>query len=88
MALSDMQYNQFQLAQMGTKLVASRAMVRNAARALDSKHPDTVSLCSMAKFFATENCFEVVNTALQLHGGYGYLKVILSRLLFLGRYYV
>lgn len=70
-----MQNTQFQLAMMGTKLVASRAMVRNAARALDSQHADTVALCSMAKLFATENCFEVVNTALQLHGGYGYLKV-------------
>lgn len=72
--LSDTQHNQFKLAQMATKLVASRAMVRNAARALDSGHPDTVQLCSMAKLFATDNCFEVVNDALQMHGGYGYLK--------------
>jgi len=72
--LSDTQHNQFQLAQMATKLVASRSMVRNAARALDSKHPDTVALCSMAKLFATDTCFDVVNTALQMHGGYGYLK--------------
>jgi len=49
-------------------------MVRNAARALDSQHPDTVQLCSMAKLFATDSCFEVVNQALQMHGGYGYLK--------------
>ena len=47
----------------------ARSMVRNAARALDSGHPDTVQLCSMAKLFATDNCFEVVNTALQMHGG-------------------
>ena len=59
---------------MATKLVASRSMVRNAALALDSGHPDTVQLCSMAKLFATDNCFEVVNDALQMHGGYGYLK--------------
>jgi len=72
--LSDFQHNQFQLAQMATKLVASRSMVRNAARALDSGHPDTVALCSMAKLFATDNCFDIVNTALQMHGGYGYLK--------------
>ena len=32
------------------------------------------ALCSMAKLFATDNCFEVVNDALQMHGGYGYLK--------------
>merc|ERR550519_786145 len=72
--LSSTQHNQFKLAKMATQLVASRSMVRNAARALDSGHPDTVQLCSMAKLFATENCFEVVNTALQMHGGYGYLK--------------
>ena len=57
-------------------------MVRNAARALDSKHPDTVALCSMAKMFATENCFDIVNTALQLHGGYGYLKVLIIFVIF------
>jgi len=73
-ALADFQYNQFQIAMMGTKLTASRSLVRNAALALDNKHKDTVSLCAMAKMFATENCFEIVNTALQLYGGYGYLK--------------
>jgi len=72
--LSETQHNQFKLAKMATQLVASRSMVRNAARALDSGHPDTVQLCSMAKLFATDSCFEVVNNALQMHGGYGYLK--------------
>jgi len=72
--LADFQHNQFQLAQMATKLTASRLMVRNAARSLDSGHRDTVQLCSMAKLFATDNSFDIVNTALQMHGGYGYLK--------------
>ena len=72
--LSDTQHNQFKLAMMATKLVASRSMVRNAALALDNGHPDTVQLCSMAKLFATDNCFKIVNDALQMHGGYGYLK--------------
>jgi len=72
--LANFQHNQFNLAQMATKLVASRALVRNAAIALDSSHPNVVSLCSMAKLFATDNCFEIVNTALQMYGGYGYLK--------------
>jgi len=72
--LSETQHNQFKIAQISTRLVASRAMVRNAARALDSGHPDTVQLCSMAKLFATDNCFDIVNEALQMHGGYGYLK--------------
>ena len=34
---------------------------RNAARALDAGHKDTITLCAMAKLFATENCFEVIN---------------------------
>lgn len=72
--LSTLQNTQFELADMATRLVASRAMVRNAAAALDGKHPDTVALCSMAKMFATENCSEIVNKALQIFGGYGYLK--------------
>ena len=50
---------------MATKLVAARSMVRNAANALDSGHPDTVTLCSMAKLFATDNCFDVRKHALR-----------------------
>ena len=49
-------------------------MVRNAAIALETKHKDLVTLCSMAKLFATENCFNICNEAIQIHGGYGYLK--------------
>ncbi|XP_037083685.1 isobutyryl-CoA dehydrogenase, mitochondrial-like isoform X2 [Pollicipes pollicipes] len=72
--LADFQHSQFVLARAATDLVASRMMVRNAALALQSQHPDTVALCSMAKLFATDKCFEIVNSALQLFGGYGYLK--------------
>ncbi len=57
--LADFQHNQFELAQMATKLAASRMMVRNAAKALDSGHEDLVTLCAMAKLFATDNCFDV-----------------------------
>ena len=59
---------------MCTDLVASRLMVRQAAHSLDTAAPSHVSLCSMAKLFATDKCFDVCNDALQLHGGYGYLK--------------
>ena len=70
--LANFQHNQFNLAQMATKLVASRALVRNAAIALDSSHPNVVSLCSMAKLFATDNCFEVsANLALFLSSLFG-----------------
>ena len=54
-----MQYLQFLLAEMATKLVASRTMVRMAANALDENWPEKVSLCSMAKYLATEECFKV-----------------------------
>ena len=48
-------------------------MVRNAARALQEGTHNAVQLCSMAKLFATDTCFNICNDALQLHGGYGYL---------------
>lgn len=72
--LSSNQFLQFRLAEMATKLVASRLLVREAARALQEKRPDAVALCSMAKLFVTDECFTVCNQALQMHGGYGYLK--------------
>ncbi|XP_078464376.1 isobutyryl-CoA dehydrogenase, mitochondrial isoform X1 [Lampetra fluviatilis] len=72
--LSSNQYLQFRLAEMATSLVASRLMIRNAARALDLGDPAAVPLCAMAKLFATDECFKICNQALQMHGGYGYLK--------------
>ncbi|CAL1615296.1 unnamed protein product [Knipowitschia caucasica] len=72
--LSNNQYLQFQLAEMATKLIASRLMVREAAKALQEGRSDAVSLCSMAKLFATDECFSICNQALQMYGGYGYLK--------------
>ncbi|XP_066564236.1 isobutyryl-CoA dehydrogenase, mitochondrial isoform X1 [Amia ocellicauda] len=72
--LSNNQYLQFKLAEMATRLVASRLMVRQAAVALQQGREDAVALCSMAKLFATDECFAICNQALQMHGGYGYLK--------------
>ncbi|XP_063403994.1 isobutyryl-CoA dehydrogenase, mitochondrial-like [Mytilus trossulus] len=72
--LDNFQYLQFKLAEMATKLVVSRNIIRTAAISLDNNWPNKVPLCSMAKFFATEECSKVCNDALQLHGGYGYLK--------------
>lgn len=57
-----MQHTQFQIARMATKLVASRLIIRNAATALEDNHPNHVTLCSMAKLYATEACFEVYFT--------------------------
>ena len=73
-ALKEFQALQFKLADMATELEAARLMVRRAAHALDSRHPEATKLCAMAKRFATDAGFQVANDALQLHGGYGYLQ--------------
>ena len=73
-ALSDFQGLQFRLADMATELEAARLMVRQAAAALDAGDPAATRLAAMAKRFATDAGFDVANQALQLHGGYGYLK--------------
>lgn len=72
--LADLQALQFKLADMGTDLEASRLMIRSAASMLDAKNPKATMHCAMAKRFATDACFAVANEALQIHGGYGYLK--------------
>jgi alkylation response protein AidB-like acyl-CoA dehydrogenase len=72
--LKEFQALQFRLADMATELEAARLMVRSAAAALDAGAPDATKLCAMAKRFATDAGFEIANQALQLHGGYGYLK--------------
>ncbi len=73
-AIADFQASQFKLADMATELEASRLMIRAAADALDRRDPRATMLCAMAKRFATDTGFKVANDALQLHGGYGYLK--------------
>ena len=72
--LADFQTVQFRLADMLTELVAARQMVRLAAFKLDSGSTDASAYCAMAKRFATDLSFNVANNALQLFGGYGYLK--------------
>jgi alkylation response protein AidB-like acyl-CoA dehydrogenase len=71
--LAEKQAVVFALADMATELRAARALVRDAALALDEKAPDAAMQCAMAKRFATDTGFRVANEALQLHGGYGYL---------------
>ena len=73
-ALKDFQGLQWRLADMATELDAARLMVRRAAHALDAGDPRATLYCAMAKRFATDAGFEVANQALQLHGGYGYLR--------------
>jgi alkylation response protein AidB-like acyl-CoA dehydrogenase len=73
-AIADFQATQFRLADMATDLEAARLMVRSAAVAVNEKLPGGTVKAAMAKRFATDVCFDIVNHALQLHGGYGYIK--------------
>lgn len=73
-ALLDEPTVRFTLADLATSLETSRLLLWRAASALDNDDPDKVELCAMAKRYVTDACFEVADTALQLHGGYGYLS--------------
>ncbi|MGV8928853.1 MAG: isobutyryl-CoA dehydrogenase [Brevundimonas sp.] len=72
--LSDLQNTQFKLADMATQLEACRLMVLRGAWAIDTGHPEKTKWCAMAKRMTTDACFQIADEALQLHGGYGYLK--------------
>lgn len=73
-AIAEFQNTQFKLADMLTELVAARQMVRLAASKLDNGDPQATTYCAMAKRFATDVGFKVCNDALQLLGGYGYIR--------------
>jgi len=72
--LAAFQALQFKLADMVTELVAARQMVRLAAFKLDNNDPEKTTYCAMAKRFATDIGFRVCDDAMQLHGGYGYIR--------------
>ncbi|MYM60390.1 acyl-CoA dehydrogenase [Vibrio sp. OCN044] len=72
--LAHFQGLQFKLADMVTELVAARQMVRLAASKLDNKDLEATAYCAMAKRFATDVGFKICDQALQLYGGYGYIK--------------
>ena len=72
--LAEFQALRFKLADMATDLEAARLMVHRAAQLLDSGDADATLHCAMAKRFATDVGFAVCNDALQLHGGYGYIR--------------
>lgn len=73
-SLDQFQGLQFKLADMATELVAARQLVRYAASKLDRQDPEATAYCAMAKRFATDVGFRVCDQALQLYGGYGYIK--------------
>ncbi|PHR18590.1 MAG: acyl-CoA dehydrogenase [Sphingopyxis sp.] len=73
-AISDFQNTQFMLADMATDLEASRALLYLAAAKVTEGAPDKTKFAAMAKRLATDNGSKIVNDALQLFGGYGYLR--------------
>ncbi len=72
--IADFQATQFRLADMATELDAARLMVHRAAASLDAGSPAATQHSAMAKRFATDLCHRICDEALQLHGGYGYIK--------------
>ncbi len=72
--LAEFQALQFRLADMATELEAARLMIYNAAAKHDAGADDAALYSAMAKRYATDACFDICNQALQLHGGYGYLR--------------
>jgi alkylation response protein AidB-like acyl-CoA dehydrogenase len=72
--LADFQALRFRIADHATELEAARLMVRCAAVAVAGGEPGGTRLAAMAKRFATDVGFEIVNGCLQIHGGYGYLR--------------
>jgi len=73
-AVADFQNTQFTLADMATDLEAARALLYIAAAKVTANAPDKSRFSAMAKRLATDNGSSIVDRALQLHGGYGYLK--------------
>ncbi len=73
-SIAAFQATQFKLADMLTDLVAARQMIRLAASKLDNAAPEATTYCAMAKRFATDAGFRICDDALQLFGGYGYIK--------------
>ena len=72
--IAEFQALQFRLADMETELQAARMFLYAAAARFDAKAPDFGKWSAMAKRFVTDTGFRVANEALQLHGGYGYLR--------------
>ena len=73
-SLSEMQALRFYFADMMTDFDAARLMVYRAADALDKEDPKAPMYCAMAKRLATDTAFQICDKAMQIHGGYGYLR--------------
>lgn len=73
-SISEFQALRFRVADMATELEAARLLLHKAAGKVDAKTHDATRFAAMAKRLATDTAFQVIDEALQLHGGYGYLR--------------
>jgi alkylation response protein AidB-like acyl-CoA dehydrogenase len=72
--IADFQEISFMLADMATKLQAAKELVYRAAQLKDTNSPEAGQAASMAKYYSTEICNEIAAKAVQIHGGYGYIR--------------
>jgi alkylation response protein AidB-like acyl-CoA dehydrogenase len=72
--ISSFQAIQFMISDMATRVEAARALVYKAASEIDGKRKDTEKISAISKFFATEIAMKVTTDAVQILGGYGYMK--------------
>jgi len=72
--VSSFQGLQFMLADMGTQVEAARALVYSTAKMIDSGAKDISKLSAMSKLFASDVCMRVTTDAVQVFGGYGYMR--------------
>ena len=72
--ISSFQGMQFMLADMATQVEAARALTYQAARTIDAGEKDASKIASMAKVFASDTAMRVTTDAVQVLGGYGYMK--------------
>lgn len=71
--ISNFQAIAFKLADMATKIETAELLIRKAGHLKDN-HENATKVCAMAKYYASEVAVEVANEAVQIHGGYGYIK--------------
>jgi alkylation response protein AidB-like acyl-CoA dehydrogenase len=72
--IADFQEISFMLADMATKLQAAKELVYRAAQLKDANSPEAGQAASMAKYYSTEICNEIAAKAVQIHGGYGFIR--------------
>ncbi len=72
--IANFQAISFMIADMATEIEAARELIYSTAVLKDSGSPESAKRCAMAKLFASEMCNRVAYKAVQIHGGYGYMK--------------